>query len=119
MISVEQALELVLQHTGSIARISEVDSAAALGCTLAEDIASDIDSPPHDKSQVDGFALHESDLANSGPLQVIERVVAGEVPKQKSPKIRDSEKAAAEEAYAVALKAYEKILKESFDDRAK
>ncbi|WP_254510089.1 CehA/McbA family metallohydrolase [Anatilimnocola floriformis] len=39
--------------------------------------------------------------------------------KQKSPKIRDSEKAAAEEAYAVARKAYEKILKESYDDRAK
>ena len=39
--------------------------------------------------------------------------------KQKSPKIRDSEKAAAEEAYAVARKAYEKIFKESFDDRAK
>ena len=39
--------------------------------------------------------------------------------KQKAPRIRDSEKAAAEEAYAVARKAYEKILKESFDDRAK
>lgn len=39
--------------------------------------------------------------------------------KQKAPKIRESEKAAAEEAYAVARKAYEKILKESFDDRAK
>jgi hypothetical protein len=39
--------------------------------------------------------------------------------KQKAPRIRDSEKVAAEEAYAVARKAYERILKESFDDRAK
>lgn len=83
MISVEQALELVLQHTRNIARSSQIDLAAAIGCTLAEDIASDIDSPPHDKSQVDGFAIHEADLTNHGPLQVIERVVAGEVPKQR------------------------------------
>lgn len=39
--------------------------------------------------------------------------------KQKAPRIRDSEKKEAEEAYAVARKAYEKILQESYDDRAK
>jgi molybdopterin molybdotransferase len=83
MISVEQALELVLQHTRSISRSSRIDLSAALGCTLAEDIASDIDSPPHDKSVVDGFAICAADLANQQSLRVIERVVAGEVPQQK------------------------------------
>lgn len=82
MISVEQALELVLQHARAITRGSKTELSAALGCTLAEDIASDIDSPPHDKSIVDGFALHEADLNSQQPLRVIERVVAGEVPKQ-------------------------------------
>lgn len=82
MISVEQALELVLQHARSITLSSQVDLAAALGCTLAEDIASDIDSPPHDKSIVDGYALCEADIGNPAPLRVIERVVAGEVPQQ-------------------------------------
>jgi hypothetical protein len=37
--------------------------------------------------------------------------------KQKAPRIRESERKAAEEAYAVARKAYEKILSESYDDR--
>lgn len=83
MISVEQALELVLQHTRSISRSSRVNLGAALGCTLAEDVASDIDSPPHDKSVVDGFAIGAADLTNQQPLRVIERVVAGQVPQQK------------------------------------
>lgn len=83
MISVEQALELVLQHTRRIARCSLVDLSAALGCTLAEEVASDIDSPPHDKSVVDGFAICAADLANQQPLRVIERIVAGQVPQRK------------------------------------
>jgi molybdopterin molybdotransferase len=80
MISVEQALELVLQHTGKLARCSQIDTGSALGCILGEDVASDIDSPPHDKSLVDGFAMHEADLAGERTLRVTGRVVAGEVP---------------------------------------
>jgi hypothetical protein len=38
--------------------------------------------------------------------------------KQKAPRIRETERPAAEEAYAVARRAYEKILAESYDDRA-
>src|SRR5262245_49091894 len=82
MISVEQALEFVLQHTRSITRCSQTELSAALGCTLAADIASDVDSPPHDKSIVDGYAISEADLNNQQRLRVIERVVAGEVPRQ-------------------------------------
>ena len=81
MISVEQALEFVLQHARPISRCIETELSAALGCTLAVDIASDIDSPPHDKAVVDGYAISEADLTNRQPLEVIERVVAGEVPK--------------------------------------
>ena len=36
----------------------------ALGLVLAEDIASDVDSPPHDKSLVDGYAVVAADLAD-------------------------------------------------------
>jgi molybdopterin molybdotransferase len=82
MISVEQALELVLQHAGRLTRISEIDASAALGCTLAEDITSDVDSPPHDKALVDGYAICAADLLNAQPLRVIERIVAGNVPQQ-------------------------------------
>ncbi len=83
MISVEQALELVLQHAGKLQRCRKISLEASLGCILAEQVTSDIDSPPHDKSLVDGYALCEADLSNAQPLQVIERVVAGQVPKRK------------------------------------
>ena len=82
MISVEQALELVLQHTGKLQRCRRMNLESALGCVLAEEVTSDIDSPPHDKSLVDGYAICEADLTGDRSLQVIERVVAGQVPQQ-------------------------------------
>jgi molybdopterin molybdotransferase len=82
MISVEQALELVLLHAVKLRRCQQISVASALGCILAEEIASDIDSPPHDKSQVDGYAICEADLQNDQPLRVLERIVAGLVPTQ-------------------------------------
>lgn len=82
MISVEQALELVLQHAGKLQRCRQLDLESALGCILAENVQSDIDSPPHDKSIVDGFALHESDLSGENELLIAERVVAGQVPQR-------------------------------------
>lgn len=80
MISVEQALEMVLQHTGKLSRCWQIDTGSALGCILGEEITSDIDSPPHDKSIVDGFAIHTDDLSGGRTLRVTARVVAGEVP---------------------------------------
>ncbi|QDU28592.1 Molybdopterin molybdenumtransferase [Anatilimnocola aggregata] len=80
MISVEQALELVLQHAGKLQRCRQVNIEAALGCILAEDVVSDVDSPPHDKSIVDGYAIHEGDLSGENQLQIIEHIVAGLVP---------------------------------------
>jgi putative molybdopterin biosynthesis protein len=48
--------------------------AAALGCTLAEDVTAPIDVPPFDRSNVDGFAVRSADLAAAGegaPLRLI------------------------------------------------
>ena len=52
--------------------------AEALGLVLAEDARADADSPPFDKSLVDGFAVRIADCAQ--PLLVIEVVAAGQVP---------------------------------------
>ncbi len=52
----------------------------ALGLVLAEDIRADADSPPFDKSLVDGFAIRLADFATS--LPVIEVVSAGQIPQQ-------------------------------------
>jgi molybdopterin molybdotransferase len=80
MLSVDEALELVLGQAARCAATS-CQSADALGLVLAEDVASDIDSPPHDKSLVDGYAIVVEDLATGhAELDVLEEVTAGAVP---------------------------------------
>ena len=80
MLDVQQALEAILADNPAAAG-QPVPLADALGLVLASDIASDIDSPPHDKSMVDGYAVKQLDLA-AGPvvLTVNEEVTAGQVP---------------------------------------
>lgn len=80
MIPVDEALQLVLQEVVRLPAETR-STVAALGFVLAEDIASDIDSPPHDKSLVDGYAVRSADLQKLPvELQVLEEVVAGQTP---------------------------------------
>jgi molybdopterin molybdotransferase len=80
MISVEEALARVLEQAVAHAP-QTVALGDALGCVLAEDVASDVDTPPHDKSIVDGYAVVSADLADgSATLDVLEEVTAGAVP---------------------------------------
>jgi len=80
MLSVDEALRLVLEFAQpSPAETKDLPN--ALGCVLAEDIASDIDSPPHDKSIVDGYALIAAEVRSSGvELAVLEEITAGALP---------------------------------------
>jgi molybdopterin molybdotransferase len=79
-ISVDAALELVLSKTRALRSTLKARDEAA-GYVLAEDVTSDIDSPPHDKSTVDGYAIRSADLpAGQGSLTVLEEVVAGALP---------------------------------------
>jgi molybdopterin molybdotransferase len=80
MLSIDEALSLVLEHTPVL--LGKPRSVfRANGEVLAETITSDIDSPPHDKSVVDGFAIKSSDIAGSNvELSVLEEVTAGQVP---------------------------------------
>jgi molybdopterin molybdotransferase len=80
MLSIGEALQLVLDRAQPLsphtAALDEV-----LGCVLAETVVSDIDSPPHDKSIVDGYALIAADIHQTGvELTVLEQIVAGAVP---------------------------------------
>ena len=80
MLSVEEALKLVLENVRPLAS-RHVAIGEALGCVLAEDVVSDIDSPPHDKSIVDGYAVIAADIGQPGvELEVLEEVTAGTVP---------------------------------------
>jgi molybdopterin molybdotransferase len=81
MLDINQALTLILERAERKAPLS-LPTAAALGLVLAEDVASDIDSPPYDKSLMDGYAVTSADFAgkNEAVLEVIEEVTAGAVP---------------------------------------
>ena len=80
MINVDEALELIFKRVRTKAS-KTVALEQALGRVLAEDIISDIDSPPHDKSMVDGYAVLATD-AKTTPVEltVSEQVTAGETP---------------------------------------
>lgn len=80
MLTVEQALAQVLGQVRALPPV-ETPLAAALGRTLAEPIVSDIDSPPYDKSLVDGYAVRSEDLAGgAATLDVIDEIFAGHAP---------------------------------------
>ena len=55
-----------------------VDFIGSLNRILAEDIASDMDMPPFNKSTVDGFACRKDDLDHE--LEIVETVAAGMQP---------------------------------------
>ena len=82
MISVEEALRHVMEQVTPLppaaCRLED-----ALGCVLANSVASDIDSPPYDKSLVDGYAVRSEDMEHRpAVLDVLEEVTAGQVPTQ-------------------------------------
>src|SRR5215213_5993834 len=82
MLNVGEALDLVVRAANPLAP-QECHVAEALGSVLAEKVISDIDSPPHDKSIVDGYAVIASDLASGGAeLEILEEVTAGAVPRR-------------------------------------
>lgn len=83
MLEIDEALRLVLDQAQPLApvRLALED---ALGLVLAEAIVSDIDSPPHDKSIVDGYALIAADVVAAGTeLRILEEITAGQVPTQR------------------------------------
>ena len=79
-ITVEQALEIVLAHTPTLPS-EEILLADALGRVIAEDVASDLDMPPFDRSAMDGYAVRAGDTTGAPVvLEVMGQVRAGQVP---------------------------------------
>ena len=78
--SVEEALRLVVRHAG-LQEVTESDLFGCEGLVLAEDVSSDVDSPPFDKAMMDGYAVRDEDLASgTAELKVIGELSAGSVP---------------------------------------
>ena len=79
MLTVEEAIRMVEQHARPLApRCVALGEAAEL--VLAEDVTSTVNSPPYDKSLMDGYAVVSSD--RSQVREVIEEVRAGSVPRR-------------------------------------
>src|ERR1035437_5528756 len=77
MIKFEEAYRIVMNEVRVLTseRVGMMDS---LGRILAEDVLSDIDMPPFNKSAVDGFACRKADLHRD--LEIIETIPAGKTP---------------------------------------
>ncbi len=86
MPSVPEALLLILERARPLSPVTVVLRDAHRRI-LAEEIVSDVDSPPHDKSMVDGYAVQLADFtgspAESTMLKIIEEIMAGDVPHHK------------------------------------
>ena len=83
MISYKEALDIVL-GAASLPEAEPCSLASSLGRVLAEDVLSDIDMPPFDKSAMDGFACRMADISvetrHASSLRVIETISAGMIP---------------------------------------
>ena len=64
MISIEEALELVLAHLPA-KRMEEIDFQSSLGRVLAERVIATANIPPFHRSAMDGFALRAEDVGNA------------------------------------------------------
>lgn len=81
MLSVPEALQIVLDQVRTLPAETSPLTAATLGLVLAEEIASDLDMPPFDKAMMDGFALRTADLCDGqADLAIVEEIMAGKTP---------------------------------------
>jgi molybdopterin molybdotransferase len=74
----QEAIDIILKSARYLGD-ERIDFMQSLNRVLAEDVISDIDMPPFDKSAMDGFACRRADLASD--MQVIETIAAGKIPR--------------------------------------
>ena len=79
MIEFDKAFEIVMDCARRLGT-EQVDITNALNRILAQDVVSDIEMPPFDKSAMDGYACRRSDLAKE--LTIVETIPAGMLPKE-------------------------------------
>jgi len=79
MIKLEEAKDILIKNAETFGT-ERINFTASLGRILAEDITSDINIPPFDKSAMDGYACRKADLENI--LEVLEVIPAGTPPQK-------------------------------------
>ncbi len=77
MIPISEALEIIRRETFSL-DAETIDLENSVGRVLAENIEADMDLPPFDRSQMDGFAVKTADTSKlPASLKIIGESVAG------------------------------------------
>jgi molybdopterin molybdotransferase len=80
MLSVREALDFLLDAARPVEGVETVPTLEANGRVLAEDVASTINVPSADNTQMDGYAVRAEDCAGgSATLRVSQRIPAGSV----------------------------------------
>jgi molybdopterin molybdotransferase len=85
LLSVDEALEVLLSAARPVADIEEVATLEATNRVLARAQRSTMDVPPMDNSAMDGYAVRVSDLASSSRLKIAQKIMAGSLGKALAP----------------------------------
>jgi molybdopterin molybdotransferase len=85
LLSVDEALEVLLSGACPVAGIEEVPTLEATNRVLARAQFSTMDVPPMDNSAMDGYAIRVSDLKKSSRLKIAQKIMAGAVGKPLEP----------------------------------
>lgn len=80
MITLKTAIEFVNANFKAITQTEIIPLNQSIGRVLAENILSDIDMPPFNKSAMDGYACRREDLGLN--LEIIETIPAGTMPQK-------------------------------------
>ncbi|WP_210464842.1 molybdopterin molybdotransferase MoeA [Rufibacter roseolus] len=79
MISVEEALQLILEHKAALP-LEEIDLLQSMGRVLAQEVTADRDFPPFDRATMDGFAINSHDFASGARAFLVEQIQAAGAP---------------------------------------
>ncbi len=80
MLSVQEALDFLLKGARPVSDTETVSTLDALGRVLAQDQASQLNVPPMDNTQMDGYAVRSADcMSGNASLSVSQRIPAGHV----------------------------------------
>ncbi|MGH8721354.1 MAG: molybdopterin molybdotransferase MoeA [Burkholderiales bacterium] len=86
LLSVDEALEVLLAGARPVAEVEEVPTLESTGRVLARAQRSTMDVPPLDNSAMDGYAVRTADVkAPETKLKVAQRIMAGSVGKALAP----------------------------------
>ncbi|HSK74598.1 MAG TPA: gephyrin-like molybdotransferase Glp [Pyrinomonadaceae bacterium] len=77
MIPISEALKIIERET-FLLESETIDLSNSIGRVLAEEIRADMDLPPFDRSQMDGFAVRNEDTKNAGAKNPVKLKIIGE-----------------------------------------